>query len=517
VSEHAEGLRIDAAFADALFDAGTVRGWLDQWVSLMLAAAESPERVLERLDDADSRHPAEGADSPLATAGPGTPGLAVAAPWVAAGASRRGTIAAKVVELLVPLSGRDASQISLTETFVEQGFNSLSLTQVANAIYKAFGVKLTFGQLINKLPNVEMVAASLDERLAPEAFAAPAPVAAAPAAQSVGQQVAHPTHPTAAVAAVPAALAPVPPARPIPIAQFAMPEPMSLDAVLVEQAQAVQQLHRVLDRMAGPDAAHDVSPPVPAPRARDGFFFGPSQRRLFGRLHTPSSGPGRELTVICPPLFSEYTRTWLALRRVSASLAERGQHVLRFDWRGTGDSSGDLDVVSASDWIEDVGLAIGEGMRMTGAREVNLVGVRAGALLACTAAASRDDVRRVVAWDPVPDGAVYLNALRRIQANKVKRYIHLDRAACREALREYSGFRLSDVLVGQIEALGGGVYDALGPDRLHVVATSAEETRHFDGFGREVVEFACRWDIDSEDILNPSAVLERITKCLTRS
>ena len=78
----------------------------------------------------------------------------------------------------------------------------------------------------------------------------------------------------------------------------------------------------------------------------EAFFFGPSNQQVFASYHPPVGGSGQVLTVICPPLFNEYMRTQLALRELAISLAERGQHVLRLDYRGTGDSFGDLDEVT---------------------------------------------------------------------------------------------------------------------------------------------------------------------------
>jgi len=75
---------------------------------------------------------------------------------------RKDRIASRVLDLLVPVSGRDRSQISISSTFMEQGFDSLSLTQVAFAIRKEFSAKVSFGQLMNQWPNVDMLAAHLD-------------------------------------------------------------------------------------------------------------------------------------------------------------------------------------------------------------------------------------------------------------------------------------------------------------------------------------------------------------------
>jgi acyl transferase domain-containing protein len=74
-------------------------------------------------------------------------------------------LTARLMELLSPISGMDAGELSSTATFLEQGFNSLSLTQVSLAVQQTFGIKVTFGQLMNQLPNVELLAAHLDQSL----------------------------------------------------------------------------------------------------------------------------------------------------------------------------------------------------------------------------------------------------------------------------------------------------------------------------------------------------------------
>src|SRR5260370_27609992 len=72
--------------------------------------------------------------------------------------------------------------------------------------------------------------------------------------------------------------------------------------------------------------------------------------------------------------------TDLVLRELAMALAERGQHVLRFDYRGTGDSFGELGKVTVADWLEDIALAVREGREISGSSMVRLLGVRAGAL-----------------------------------------------------------------------------------------------------------------------------------------
>ena len=113
---------------------------------------------------------------PAAHAGPGDTEFAAAAELSQAAAgtaeTRRERLVARLVDVLVPVSGRERSLISTSSTFLEQGFDSLSLTQVALAIRKEFGVKVTFGQLMNQFPNVEMVASHLDQTMPADRSAA---------------------------------------------------------------------------------------------------------------------------------------------------------------------------------------------------------------------------------------------------------------------------------------------------------------------------------------------------------
>lgn len=249
----------------------------------------------------------------------------------------------------------------------------------------------------------------------------------------------------------------------------------------------------------------------------EAFYFGPSNEQLFATYHPPAGGGARLLTVICPPLFSEYMRTQLALRELAITLAGRGQHVLRFDYRGTGDSFGDLTDVAISDWLEDIELAVREGRDLSGSTTVRLLGVRAGALLACKSAGASADVQRLVLWDPVPDGAEYLQALRRVQAATLERNLYLSRAERREAMHEYGGHCLSERMLEEFRLLNASAYSSVPKHKLHVVSTSPTAGFPVQGVSRDVARFACKWESSWEDLLVPQPVLARLAACLTMS
>ena len=248
----------------------------------------------------------------------------------------------------------------------------------------------------------------------------------------------------------------------------------------------------------------------------EAFFFGPNQG-IFASYHPPVGGGAQVLTVICPPLFNEYMRTQLALRELAIELARRGQHVLRFDYRGTGDSLEDLDRVAVSDWIADITLAVREGRDLSGSSAVRLLGVRAGALLASHSARTMTDVQQVVLWDPVPDGAEYLRALRRIQETIIERHLPRDQARLDEALHEYAGYQLSERMVEEFRSLDASAYSSVSPSKLYVLSTSAEASFSVPCISRDVAPFTCNWETELENLLAPAPVLERLGAWLTMS
>ena len=142
------------------------------------------------------------------------------------------------------------------------------------------------------------------------------------------------------------------------------------------------------------------------------FYFGTSAKPLYGVYYPPRGGTARDVgIVLCYPMGQEYMRAHRAFRQLSNLLARAGFHVFRFDYYGTGDSGGDADVGTLTQWQEDIRAAIEELKDTAGVQKVALVGLRLGASLATVAAAGRSDVASVTLWDPVTDGAGYLDEL----------------------------------------------------------------------------------------------------------
>ncbi|MEM8948048.1 MAG: alpha/beta hydrolase [Pseudomonadota bacterium] len=143
------------------------------------------------------------------------------------------------------------------------------------------------------------------------------------------------------------------------------------------------------------------------------FIFG--EKPLFGVYYPSSDYSADSLVVVCPPLFDEYRRSYRALGEFADACAKKGHHALRFDYSGTGDSGGVLEDIGSIDaWLEDIESAIEEGMNLSGASRVCLVGVRFGGTLACLC--RHDAVDKVLVWDGIENGSDYTKWLKNVDS-----------------------------------------------------------------------------------------------------
>jgi exosortase A-associated hydrolase 2 len=182
------------------------------------------------------------------------------------------------------------------------------------------------------------------------------------------------------------------------------------------------------------------------------FYFGTSQKQLFGVYHAPEAKAARQSAILlCQPLGHEYLRAHRAFRNLAVSLAGQGFHVLRFDYFGCGDSGGDGEQATTDQCLSDLSAAVEELKDTSGAHKVSLIGLRLGATLAALSASRRHDIDRMVLWDPVLEGRAYLDDLRDLHARWL-----LDRLGARatpgSARTELIGFPLTEAIHGQLAA-----------------------------------------------------------------
>lgn len=169
-------------------------------------------------------------------------------------------LSAEIADILEDISGEAVAESDRDLPFLELGFDSLFLGQVATRIQRQYGVKIAFRQLLADFPSISALAQHLDEALPPDAL--PEPETAAPAPL----------------------IAPVPASSPaIPEAAAPAPQPVGamaasggdLASAFQLQLQAMQSvIDRQLDVLRGsaavPAQLHPASTlpaPAPAPQA----------------------------------------------------------------------------------------------------------------------------------------------------------------------------------------------------------------------------------------------------------
>lgn len=154
-------------------------------------------------------------------------------------------------------------------------------------------------------------------------------------------------------------------------------------------------------------------------------YFEAGARSLFGIYHAPQAAVARDVGVLlCHPGPHEYNQLHWGMRKLAVMLSRAGAHVLRFDYSGTGDSSGDTADASLAEWTEDVVGAADELKALSGLRRLSLVGLRLGGSLAMRANASGVRVRDLVLWDPVVSGADYVRDLELLESRRLASLIY---------------------------------------------------------------------------------------------
>jgi alpha-beta hydrolase superfamily lysophospholipase len=139
---------------------------------------------------------------------------------------------------------------------------------------------------------------------------------------------------------------------------------------------------------------------------------------LFGWLHEPSSQSTSNIgIVICDAVAHPDTR--YLHRMLAEQFSFHGFCTLRFDYYGTGDSSGNDEIPGLLEsWIDSINAAVDALAARYPSLRICLVGLRLGGTLATLATARRTDsvVTSIVLWAPIIDGMALARQIQLAQA-----------------------------------------------------------------------------------------------------
>ncbi len=200
--------------------------------------------------------------------------------------------------------------------------------------------------------------------------------------------------------------------------------------------------------------------------------FGLPDREMVGLYHVPAGGQyGSACCILCNPFGQEAVRSHRVFRILAERLAASGFHVLRFDYFGTGDSAGDDALGDIDGWTSDILQAHQELLRRSGARRSVWLGLKLGGTLAALASARANRAPdRLVLWEPITDGAAYLDELANAHvASRKAQYGRrwemqgqLSARAIEEARTESLGHPLTPLLREQLGKLAAGSFEKCG-------------------------------------------------------
>jgi pimeloyl-ACP methyl ester carboxylesterase len=253
------------------------------------------------------------------------------------------------------------------------------------------------------------------------------------------------------------------------------------------------------------------------------FFFKSQGDNLFGIYHPAADVMSRKAIVICPPVYAEYFRTYRVIARIADGWARKGYHVLRFDYFGTGDSSGHWVDGGAKRWLLDIDMAVEELLEVSGSDQITMAGVRLGGLLAIMAA-STNSAKSVVLWDPIWHGAEYLASLKMTHEKLL--------GACRDmsisekrnvAESELAGFELADWITLELPKLDLLSTELTGISDIEMILSDEKFgsdlfSNHCKSQGvtlqSQTIQSDCDWTTHSESSLQVPNIVRGMEDCV---
>jgi len=171
----------------------------------------------------------------------------------------------------------------------------------------------------------------------------------------------------------------------------------------------------------------------------------------FGWLHLAGGSRG---AIICSAYGVEDLCTHRFIRHLGAELASAGLPTLRFDYHGTGDSSGtDDDPDRVKRWLSDIHNAIAWLKENTGVAEVALIGFRLGALLATEVATNATGISHLVLIDAPPSGNTHLREMKALGILSAEGTPSDSASEEREGYVEVAGFSISPATCDELKKI----------------------------------------------------------------
>jgi exosortase A-associated hydrolase 2 len=255
------------------------------------------------------------------------------------------------------------------------------------------------------------------------------------------------------------------------------------------------------------------------------FYFTASAGQLYGIYH-PTQTSRKHAVLLCYPFGDEYIRSHRAFHQLAMRLNRAGFPVLRFDYYGCGDSSGQDRDTSLTQWLADTGAAVDELKRRSGLSHVVLAGLRLGASIALITAQRRPDIAGLALWEPIVNGREYLDQLQETHINKLL-YMRTQPITQKVAQpSELLGFAVSGAFLESINNLDLFSTEASSSAKIFIIETEESLAlkhfkTHLEKSSLQVtyqqVDGPLIWGEDPDKALVPHQILEAIVSWVSEA
>lgn len=149
---------------------------------------------------------------------------------------------------------------------------------------------------------------------------------------------------------------------------------------------------------------------------REPCYFGVEGKQLIGWVHSSQNCKSLDkCLVLCPPLGVEYMSTYRSYRYIADYFALAGITTMRFDYHGTGDSSGfNLNENRLPDWLDSIEQSCQYLKTKSGCSQIGLFGFRMGGTFA-TLMAEKVDAKFLILWSIFDQGKRFIREIRAMQ------------------------------------------------------------------------------------------------------
>ena len=134
-------------------------------------------------------------------------------------------------------------------------------------------------------------------------------------------------------------------------------------------------------------------------------------QKIFGIVYYAKCKKSDKVIIFCNPFAEEEKEVHLHLSNFARSLSDSGINVIRFHYRGTGDSFGRFEDYTLKTRISDIKKVISYAKTHFSHAKIGLFGIRLGATLATLVANDNNIIEYLLLWEPIVRGKDIFNEL----------------------------------------------------------------------------------------------------------